>query len=309
MALSKNLNKGLNIKDVKRIDYFDNRYYKVLYEIKENQKKRLVEEYFPSVTEILGAYPKPFLARWRGDVGNERADQIILEALNLGSTIHAGAETIAKGGCVVYNPYFQRDPLYTEKEIKQIEKKYKHVFICRFQKEFLQLWRISQLFEELKPINIQTEQTVYSIDHKYAGTLDLLFYIKEGEYNISGSTPLYLEEGYYIGDYKTGKSIDNTNKMQISAYLHAVLEGLPEIKRELKGGILFHTNNERIEHGIKGLKATLINMTEYEMYFNNFLKVYDVYKIDKPVPVPEEFTMPTLLTYSYNDKLIRKTKK
>lgn len=298
MGLTQNINKSLGIKDVKRVDYYDSRYYKILYEVTENRKRKLYEEHMPSVTEILGAYPKPFLARWRGDVGNERADQIITEALNLGSTIHNGAEVIAKGGCVIYNPLFQGTPLYTEKEIQKLEKLYKQIFICRFQKEFLQLWRITQLFEMLKPTNIETEQTVYSIKHKYAGTLDLLWYIREGDYSIAGSTPLYLEEGLYVGDYKTGKGVDKTNKLQISAYIQAVLEGMPHLRKHLRGGMLIHPNNERIENGIRGLKVTLVTMEEQEEYFNNFLKVYDVYKIDKPVPTPDEYKMPTLLAYA-----------
>jgi len=296
MALIKNIKKDLGIKDVIRIDYFDSRYYKILYEVTNGKKKTLEEEHFPSVTEILGAFPKPFLARWRGEVGNERAEQVISDALNLGSTIHSGAELIANGAAVVYNPYGK--PIYNEKQLKDMEKKFGKIFICRFQKEFVQLYRIWQFFEIVKPTKIETEITVYSLKWKFAGTTDLFCYIKEGDYMIQGSQPMYLQEGFYLCDYKTGKNIDKSNKFQVSAYMEAIMEGKQEMRKKIVGGLLLHPNNEKIENGIQGFKATLITMEEQQEYFRSFIKVYDVYKIDKPIPTPKEFAIPTVLSYS-----------
>ena len=52
----------------KMIEWFDQHYYKI------------AEDFFPSVTTILSASPKPHLAFWRGDVGNEEASRIMKEA-------------------------------------------------------------------------------------------------------------------------------------------------------------------------------------------------------------------------------------
>jgi len=42
----------------------------------------------PSVTTVLGVVRNPYLMRWRGKVGNERADQITTETSQYGQAIH-----------------------------------------------------------------------------------------------------------------------------------------------------------------------------------------------------------------------------
>lgn len=293
MGLSKEIQLKLHIKEVERIDYFDNRYYKLIF---VNKEKKLYYDFLDSVTEILSIYPKKGLDRWRGEVGNERADQIIIEAFNLGSVIHNGAEVIAKKGAVIYNPIYK--PKFNAKEIEQLRKKYKNnITIIRYPKEFLQLSRILELFRVLKPKEVECEQTVYSLIHRYAGTLDLFFYLpKSGEYNISGGTPLWLDKGYYVADYKTGKYIDKTYKMQLSAYMEAIFEGKPELRKELRGGLIIHANNEKITAGIPGLKVTHIPMFEQKNYFNHFLATLNLFRADKSVPNPKELSMPLILT-------------
>lgn len=286
-----------SIKEVKQIEYFDTRFYKILFEqeeiIKKKKVKKLYEDYFVSVTEILSVYPKDFLARWRGDVGNERADQILYEAEKLGSFIHYAAEVLANGGVLIYNPVSA--PIYSEKEIQNLMAKHKDkCVIVRFQKEFIQLYRIWQFFKEVNPVKVETEQKVFSIAYKYAGTLDLLMYIKGGTYNISGSKPLELEEGYYVADYKTGKYTSETYSMQIAAYAYAVMEGLPDIN--IKGGLIIQPNNDRITTGIEGLKTTFVSKDDIKQFFDYFLAVYEVYKIKNPQPSPKEFTMPSILS-------------
>jgi hypothetical protein len=303
-GLKEQIGKNLNIADVRRVEYFDTRYYKVMYK----QKGTEYVEHLTSVTEILGgAFPKDFLQRWRGDVGNERADQIIMEALKLGSFVHYGAEVISRKGAVVYNPY--QNPIYTPDEIDAMEKKYGEVCVCRFQKEWIQLYRIWQFFDLVKPTQIQTEQTVYSLRHKYAGTLDMIAHIEGGEYAIAGSNPVQLETGLYIFDYKTGKGVDHSYKLQLSAYLEAIKEGIPDILPELKGGLILHTNNEQVKNGIEGFKAHVVTIKEQKEYFQQFLKVYDVYKIVNPIPSPKEFEMPTVLSYVPKSNKQNKKKK
>lgn len=52
---------------------------------------------YPSVTTVLSVIRKPFLERWRGDIGNEAADYIMHEAGDLGSEVHDIAEAINRG--------------------------------------------------------------------------------------------------------------------------------------------------------------------------------------------------------------------
>lgn len=50
-----------------------------------------------SVTTALSVLRKPFLERWRGDIGNDAADYIMEEAGDLGSEVHDIAEAINRG--------------------------------------------------------------------------------------------------------------------------------------------------------------------------------------------------------------------
>lgn len=309
MGLNRDLIKNLGIKDVKRVQYWDSRYYKVLYEVPKGDyvnsagvklhraKSQLIEEHMPSVTEILGVLQPSFLAKWRGDVGNERADQIVRDALQLGSFVHFGADVLARGdGIVIFNPL--EHPNFTDEEVEKLRKKHKTVVTARFQVEYVQLWRIWQFLMHVRPKKVQTEQTVFSVRHKYAGTLDGFAWIDEGSYNIAGSQSLDLEGGWYVWDYKTGKGISQTNRRQISSYVEAVLEGNPKLADDFRGGLILHTNNEKIEKGIEGFKATLVNMREQHQCFGEFMKIFEVYKIEHPIPDPSVFSMPALLEFS-----------
>lgn len=285
--------KNLDIVNVERVEYFDSRYYKVTY----LEAKKKMQVMLTSVTEFLGALPKDFLPRWRGDVGNERADQIIIESQRLGSFVHWGAEVIGRRGAVIYNP--QENPIYSDKEMEQLKRKHKVHVVCRYQAQYVQLWRIFQWFERVRPTGVQTEQTVYSLEHKFAGTLDAMGTIEAGDYEISGSKPLHLEGGDYIWDYKSGKGVDKSYKMQVAAYLKGVFEGLdPKLARRFKGALIVHSNSERTEKGIEGLQTHLVTVDECREYFEQFKKVQQVYWIDKPHPTPTQFSMPTVLSIS-----------
>lgn len=96
---------------------------------------------YPSVTEIIGIVNKPFLARWRGKIGNAKADQISRESADIGKQVHACIEKFLKGEMVTFcgadehvKPPFVawfdwwRASKYTcrAQEIKVISKKYKY---------------------------------------------------------------------------------------------------------------------------------------------------------------------------------------
>src|SRR5688572_19906607 len=52
---------------------------------------------FPRTTHILNITPKPGLERWRGEVGNYAADQIMVAAQEFGHDFHEVAEDINRG--------------------------------------------------------------------------------------------------------------------------------------------------------------------------------------------------------------------
>jgi hypothetical protein len=268
---------------MKQVQWFDSRFYKVL--------TRDGIDYYPSVTTILQAAPKPFLAKWRGDVGTEEADRVMNEGRRRGTTIHSACEILIKGGVVVLDGSGYDS--IGEKEISEIER-YRKVVRIKDQEHFYQVLKFKTLLETLMPSRITTEQTVYSTQYRYAGTMDYLFWLGAGRYEIDGAKPVFVEEGWYIGDLKTGNSISDDYFMQLGAYRQAVVEhqGL-----DIKGGLIIHTNSST-KKGIEGLSVKLHTAAELDADFNNFLKVYDVWNINPTAAAPRVFTMPNVLQWT-----------
>lgn len=49
---------------------------------------RIEDKLLPSVTTVLGVIRRPYLERWRGELGNVEADRVLNEAGTLGTNIH-----------------------------------------------------------------------------------------------------------------------------------------------------------------------------------------------------------------------------
>jgi hypothetical protein len=167
-------------------------------------------EVYPSVTSILQAIAKPALVQW---AARRVAEAVVAEAEviarlarldpagtverlarapwrektdagRVGTALHKGAEAIATGGRFEVTPT-------TEGLVRH----------------FLGFVR------ERRPTFRLTEATVYSRQHRYAGTLDAIV-------TIGGQTVLL--------DYKTSKSIYPEYALQLAAYRHAEFIGLPD---------------------------------------------------------------------------------
>ena len=227
------------------IEYFDDHWYQVTLDG--------VTHYLPSVTTKLGIIDKPFLARWRGDLGNREADQRMHEAGDRGKRIHWAYEIALKGGIVVYDPW--QHPVITPEGIAELKVQHNgQVAVLHTQDEMVQVMKLQKQFEALKPMVIGIEEKVYDIPNRDAGTIDNLLYIQEGEYLVSGSKPIHLEEGLYINDLKTGKNIDLA-WLQLSAYaqMWETMHGI-----QVRGALITHTA-ATIKGGIQGLKTLVRN--------------------------------------------------
>ena len=252
---------------IKITAWFDDRFYKV------------DDEFYPSVTTILNVAPKPFLAHWRGQVGNWEANRIMEEAMQKGSNVHLAINTILLGGQVVYEPKNEAK----EREL-HLSNNSKTIFLQN-QQEQLESYRFLQFLELVKPKIILTEAIVFNTQYKYAGTLDLLMEINKGEYMIAGSKPLKLEHGIYIADIKTGKQISNENYCQLSAYSMC-------LDTKVIGGLVLHTNASTTK-GIEGFQTHLRTADELENDFDKFLTYLKIYNFN-PVE-PKVFDLPQVL--------------
>lgn len=264
--------------EIQRIAYHDMRYYRI---DRENSS-----EYYPSVTTILGAVNTSFLARWRGDVGNDVADGIISKALSKGSRIHYALERFIEGDTVICNPnaggYFNSDEIVTMSENGKLVE-------LNYQDEYIEFLRAKEFLDVVSPSKIVPEQTLYSVVHKFAGTGDILMYIKKGDtFDVNGAKPLTLERGWYIGDLKTGKTVSSTTKYQLSAYAVAVKE-MYDI--EVNGSFVLHSNS-KTKKGIEGLSVPFWNREETFSNFEDFKVIHKMYLISNPIPKPKLIEFP-----------------
>ena len=202
-----------------------------------------------SVTSATGCYPKPWLVPWAVKMTAERA---VDKYRRLGEMIDEDGETEALAwlkkarytssgdkahrGTVVHSAleaYLAGEALTRD----QIEAALKEKRVAR------NLWRgtfgmvkgLMRFLDDFEPEVIWSEQTVYSREHGYAGTLDVV-----GRMHVAGARrPVVL-------DVKTSKDIYNEVGMQLCGYARADFAGVRETAEELP--IL--PKGERIEYGV-----------------------------------------------------------
>ena len=269
--------------EIKSISWFDERFYKI------TMKDGSID-YFPSVTTKLGALPKPYLSHWRGDIGNREADLRILEASNRGSRIHLAWQVFVKGGAIIYQPY--KFTVHTQEELTQLEKDNNGLIaIIPTQDEMLACYKMQQWWEVVRPTLIESEQTVYSLTNREAGTLDTHLFIEEGEYLINGKIPLRLEKGNYIHDLKTGKVIGNEAYMQVSAYLKFAEE---RSLGKFMGALITHTQ-AKTRSGIEGLSTIFLNRDDIKRYYEDYRNVAKVWDSQFGTLKPKTLEIPTII--------------
>lgn len=261
-------------------------------EVNPNFEYTIVDKniFLPSSTTILGSAPKEWLARWRGQVGNWEADRIMNEAMNKGSRVHSAFAEYLNGTVIILNN--PKAPAYTKEQITAIETESKKgVMVLQDQQEMLELWRLDKFFNILKPKVIGTEMSVYSAVYGYAGTLDHLWYIEAGKYDLGDKVTFEIEKsGNYVLDIKTGGEDGNNYPEQLASYYNAV-EETGEMK--VDGAIILYSNAQT-KKGIEGFKATQISVSELQYHFKGFIWQYNIW-LKKANKSPQVFDLPSLI--------------
>ena len=265
--------------ETKTAVWLDSKFYKV------------GERYIASVTTKLGIESKPFLYRYYGELGFEQARKKLKEAGDRGSRIHYAFFVYNEGGCVIYNPSTKAN--YSKEEIDALVVKYSGLIaILTEQDEMNDLWKLQKLMGVLKPKILQSEHTVFSTQKDIAGTLDLAIEAAFGEYDVSGSKPLVLDNGIYICDLKTGNVISESTWAQMAAYTEAY-EEMYGVK--VKGALCLHTSAQT-RKGIEGLAVIKKTREELKPHFEIYQHLSAVWNARNPNIAPKAFEFPTLIT-------------
>lgn len=143
-----------------RVEFLDERFY------------QMGDNYYPSVTTILEAYPKgKRFEQWLKDVGNS-ADDIVERAANQGSNVHIAIEKLVNGEEIQWHDY-------TLDEWKMI---------LKFQ----------DFFNQVGPEVIGAEITLVSEKIGVGGTIDLVCMIKGERWLIDTKTSGDIYDNHFV---------------------------------------------------------------------------------------------------------------
>lgn len=237
--------------ELKQINFLDRRVY-----------KRSEGVYYPSVTTILQYMPKnKFFESWLKDVGHN-ADLIMRRAGKEGTQVHEAAEALVKGEEISWMDN------YGNAKYSQI--------VWEMILKFYDFWSTH------KPELISAEDFVWSDEHRYAGTADLVV-------KMNGET--------WLLDLKTSNSIHKSYDLQLASYAKA-LEESKGIKIDRTGIIWLkaHTRGpSKQKNVIQGKGWKLLQVDEIDKNFELFKMIYELYKLENPVTEPIYNSYPTTL--------------
>ena len=231
----------------KQVNVLDSRFY------------RREGNYYPSVTSVLNYFPKnQFFHAWLKDVGHN-SEIIANKAAGEGTQVHQAVDAFLNG-----------------QEITWIDE-YGNA------KYNLDVWRMILKFADFwnthKPELIATEYHLFSEEHKYAGTADLV---------------VRMFDNIWLLDLKTSNSLHTSYDLQLAAYATAWNETPDE--KVTHTGILWVKANTRSEGKggkIQGKGWELKFVNEIESNFKMFKNIYEIYKLENPNFKPVTETLPT----------------
>ena len=208
-------------------------------------------KYVPSVTWICDSYPKGIgFYKWLANSGWDEAEAIKEAAAGKGSKVHK-----AVGDLINYNE-IKIDAKYENPETGELKELTLDEYDC--------LLSFAEWVKDYKPTFLKSEFVVWNDIDNYAGTVDLLCTIGKDT---------------YIVDFKTGQSIWPSYGLQISAYLKALPEHIPNVKLAiLQLGYLKNRKKYKF--------------TEIEDKYNLFLAVKQIWKEENENVFPKQKDYP-----------------
>jgi hypothetical protein len=231
----------------KQVNILDNRFYS------------RDGKYYPSVTSILNYFPKnQFFHSWLKDVGHN-SDIIAQKAAAEGTQVHNAVEAFLSG-----------------EEITWIDE-YGNA------KYNLDVWKMILKFTDFwnthKPELVAAEYHLFSDEHEYAGTADLI---------------VRWMDNLWLLDLKTSNSLHTSYDLQLAAYATAWNETHNE--KITQTGILWVKANTRGEGKggkIQGKGWELKIISDIENNFRMFKNIQEIYKLENPNHKPSTETLPT----------------
>lgn len=234
-----------------KLEFNNSRFYKV----NEYTKSGINWLYFPSVTTITSLIPNPKLEEFMLSVGLDESKIIAERAANRGTAMHLLLEEFI----LEYNrTHNKAKALQHTQEVTPLKFKelgLSHEAISKGRKLFYKFYESPRFLEDFKFLS-GTEEVLFSLNHRYAGTADCIY---------------FADNNIVIRDYKSSSREKTSDEIlsyfiQISAYMKAY-EEMYDLEIEL-GQIMIC--NEKT-----GLQIFEVRRDEIDIYFNQFLELLE----------------------------------
>ena len=192
----------------------------------------------PSVTTVLNILNKDGLIRWANLIGKRGIDyeRFLQDRANFGSVVHELIESdlLNKEPCIIGYQQYMADAMELVDKFKLVK-------------------------QDLAIANVMSEVSL-SCD-SYGGTLDIICDIA------TECGPITV-----LGDFKTSKTVYDTQFIQLGAYLNLVKINMPEVYDKIQQCVIFSITKDKI-------LLKYISKENCEKYFTTmFLSLLEVYK-------------------------------
>ena len=236
----------------KQINVLDSRFY------------RRNDKYYPSVTSVLNYFPKnQFFHSWLKDVGHN-SDIIAAKAASEGTQVHNAIEEFLNGAEINW--------------LDEYGNARYNIDVWRMILKFADFWNTH------KPELITAEYHLFSDEHEYAGTADLV---------------LKFLDKIWLVDIKTSNSLHTSYDLQLSAYAQAWNETHDQkIEDTAILWLKASTRGEGKGNKIQGKGWEFRQVGDIEKNFKMFMNIYEIYKLENPDFKPMTELLPTSVKIS-----------
>lgn len=247
-------------------------------------------EFLPSSTTILNAYPLEYgLKEFFQTNTKYEAEKIRHDAELSGSKIHHAIDLILQGIKISPIGFTDSDLENTGLVLAGLKADSELIAYLRrpfTTKEDTAIKAFVGWFDVYKPIPLETEKTVFSRKHRYAGTLDFLGYIhvqktvKRATKGKKVAKTVVLEKQLAIIDWKTGKGLYQEYDLQLSSYWQARRE--MGLKAPIHVYILHLGTNHKVGYNFKQVEKPADR-------FKEFQNIHRTWKMINPNAKPEVY--------------------
>lgn len=251
-------------KNNKQINFLDQRFYTLDNEV-----------FYPSVTTVLGVYPKGYgFNKWLKENG-EQADEILKEAGEVGSKVHDAIDQIIKGGEVKWTRHFiDTIQLSTVEDMQKfiddcnngLESKYHKEVQYYSMEEWQMILKFIDFASGFKVRFLANEFNIISVELKVGGTLDIVCDI--------WNEKLEKWERWLI-DVKTSNFIHKTHELQIAAYAIMFNEKNPDIPIDKVGILWLKASTRGRDKQGKNIQGEGWQLKEFDRHYTEAFKIYE----------------------------------